>query len=65
MAIIPPPTLQGGLTAVAEVIGGKWLGWWVVLAAAVSQIGQFEAEMSTDSFQLQVGGWASSQVVGW
>lgn len=33
-------------------VGGKWLGWWVVAAAAVSQIGQFEAEMSSDAFQL-------------
>lgn len=33
-------------------VGGKWLSWWVVAAAAVSQIGQFEAEMSSDSFQL-------------
>ena len=33
-------------------MGGSWLSWWVVAAAAVSQIGQFEAEMSSDSFQL-------------
>lgn len=33
-------------------IGGHWLSWWMVAAAAVSQIGQFEAEMSSDSFQL-------------
>ena len=33
-------------------VGGDWLSWWVVAAAAVSQIGQFEAEMSSDSFQL-------------
>ena len=33
-------------------VGGAWLSWWVVAAAAVSQIGQFEAEMSSDSFQL-------------
>lgn len=43
----------GGFTLVGEIVGGKWLGWWVVAAAAVSQVGQFEAEMSTDSFQLQ------------
>ena len=34
-------------------VGGKWLRWWMIAAAAVSQIGQFEAEMSSDSFQLQ------------
>ena len=33
-------------------MGGSWLSWWVVAAAAISQIGQFEAEMSSDSFQL-------------
>ena len=33
-------------------MGGSWLGWWMVAAAAVSQIGQFEAEMSSDAFQL-------------
>jgi len=33
-------------------VGGHWLSWWMVAAAAVSQICQFEAEMSSDSFQL-------------
>jgi len=23
-------------------VGGGWLGWWMVSAAAVSQVGQFE-----------------------
>lgn len=23
-------------------VGGKWLAWWVVVASAISQIGQFE-----------------------
>ncbi|GAB4813937.1 hypothetical protein N2152v2_000983 [Parachlorella kessleri] len=43
----------GYFAAVGNQVGGKWLGWWVVAAAAVSQIGQFEAEMSSDSYQLQ------------
>ncbi|KAK9812978.1 hypothetical protein WJX72_006764 [[Myrmecia] bisecta] len=43
----------GFYASLAEKIGGRWLGWWIVAAAAVSQIGQFEAEMSSDSFQLQ------------
>lgn len=34
-------------------VGGNWLAWWIVLAAAASQIGQFQAEMSSDSYQLQ------------
>ena len=33
-------------------MGGNWLAWWVVAAAAASQIGQFQAEMSSDSYQL-------------
>jgi amino acid transporter len=33
-------------------VGGNWLAWWVVAAAAASQIGQFQAEMSSDSYQL-------------
>eukprot|EP00775_Hariotina_reticulata_P008091 gene8091-8284_t len=37
---------------VAQQVGGNWLAWWIVLAAAVSQIGQFQAEMSSDSYQL-------------
>lgn len=42
----------GYFTKVAQIVGGEWLGWWMVAAAAVSQIGQFEAEMASDSFQL-------------
>jgi hypothetical protein len=29
-------------------VGGKWLAWWVVAAAAVSQIGQFEVRVGRD-----------------
>lgn len=43
----------GFFATLAERVGGKWLAWWIVCAAAISQIGQFEAEMSSDSFQLQ------------
>lgn len=43
----------GYFAAIGEHIGGKWLAWWIVAAAAVSQVGQFEAEMSSDSYQLQ------------
>jgi len=38
---------------VAEQVGGKWLAVWVLAAAAFSQVGQFQAEMASDSFQLQ------------
>jgi len=43
---------DGYLTMAAEEIGGKALGGWLVVASAVSNIAQFEAELSTDAFQL-------------
>lgn len=43
----------GYFAGVATQVGGPWLAWWIVVAAAVSQLGQFQAEMSTDSYQLQ------------
>jgi amino acid transporter len=43
----------GYFAAVAQQVGGSWLAWWIVAAAAVSQVGQFEAEMSSDSFMMQ------------
>lgn len=42
----------GYFADVAHTVGGSWLAWWIVIAAAVSQLGQFQAEMSTDSYQL-------------
>ena len=57
-AQVPVPRLQSQPThtktaTLLSQVGGKWLRWWMIAAAAVSQIGQFEAEMSSDSFQLQ------------
>lgn len=49
----PSAWQSGYLAVVGQKVGGKWLAWWVVAAAAVSQIGQFEAEMCSDSYQLQ------------
>jgi amino acid transporter len=51
------PDVDGGwslgyFAAVARRVGGPWLAWWVVAAAAVSAAGQFEAEMSSDAFLL-------------
>ncbi|EER08412.1 Arginine/ornithine antiporter, putative [Perkinsus marinus ATCC 50983] len=43
----------GFLGKVAYDVGGWALGGWVVLAAAVSNIGQYHAEMSSDSYQIQ------------
>jgi amino acid transporter len=45
----------GGYSFFAQVgsdIVGKWLGVWIVAASAISSIGMFESEMSSDSFQL-------------
>lgn len=44
--------VDGYFAEVAEAIAGRWLGVWVVLAAAAANIGLFEAEMSSDAFQL-------------
>ncbi|KAG5178672.1 amino acid permease-domain-containing protein [Tribonema minus] len=43
---------DGYFEAAATAVGGPWLGLWVVIAAAVSNVGLFEAEMSSDSMQL-------------
>ena len=42
----------GYFAAVGKAVGGAWLSWWIVGAAAVSAAGQFEAEMSSDAFLL-------------
>jgi len=38
---------------VAQQVGGRWLAVWVLFAAAFSQVGQYQAEMASDSYQLQ------------
>ena len=43
---------SGYLATVASDLGGPLLGGWVVLGAAVSNIGMFEAELSSDSYML-------------
>ncbi|KAK9716086.1 hypothetical protein RND81_06G210400 [Saponaria officinalis] len=43
---------DGYFADLAKVIGGTWLCWWVQGAAAMSNMGMFVAEMSSDSFQL-------------
>lgn len=42
----------GYFSDIALIIGGVWLRFWVQAAAAVSNMGMFVAEMSSDSFQL-------------
>ena len=43
---------DGYLADIAFAIGGAGLKWWIEIAAALSNMGLFEAEMSSDSFQL-------------
>ncbi|KAI5055729.1 hypothetical protein GOP47_0029250 [Adiantum capillus-veneris] len=43
---------DGYFANIAMGLGGAWLGWWMEIAAAMSNMGLFEAEMSSDSFQL-------------
>lgn len=43
---------DGYLADLGLVIGGVQLKWWIEVAAALSNMGLFEAEMSSNSFQL-------------
>ncbi|KAI4353047.1 hypothetical protein L6164_002025 [Bauhinia variegata] len=43
---------DGYFSDIARIIGGVWLGWWLQAAAAMSNMGMFVTEMSSDSFQL-------------
>ncbi|KAL0297464.1 UNVERIFIED_CONTAM: putative polyamine transporter [Sesamum radiatum] len=43
---------DGYFSDVAKLLGGVWLRWWIQGAAAMSNMGMFVAEMSSDSFQL-------------
>lgn len=43
---------DGYFADVAQAIVGRWLGVWVVLAAAAANVGLFEAEMSSDALQV-------------
>ncbi|KAH9612379.1 hypothetical protein KSS87_003258 [Heliosperma pusillum] len=43
---------DGYFAEVGLLIGGVWLQWWIQAAAAMSNLGLFEAEMSSDAFQL-------------
>lgn len=55
LGVMPPGTdwKLGLYGVVAQTVGGHWLAVWVLCAAAFSQIGQFQAEMASDSYQLQ------------
>ncbi|KAK9163699.1 hypothetical protein Syun_004601 [Stephania yunnanensis] len=43
---------DGYFAEVGMLIGGVWLKYWIQAAAAMSNMGLFEAEMSSDAFQL-------------
>ncbi|KAL0356556.1 UNVERIFIED_CONTAM: putative polyamine transporter [Sesamum calycinum] len=43
---------DGYFSDVGKIIGGVWLRFWIQVASAVSNMGMFVAEMSSDSFQL-------------
>ncbi|KAL4348340.1 hypothetical protein GQ457_17G003360 [Hibiscus cannabinus] len=43
---------DGYFAEVGMLVGGLWLKWWIQAAAAMSNLGLFEAEMSGDAFQL-------------
>ncbi|KAL6005882.1 hypothetical protein ACLOJK_039927 [Asimina triloba] len=43
---------DGYFSDIAKMIGGVWLRWWLQGASALSNMGMFIAEMSSDSFQL-------------
>lgn len=48
----PSEWSDGYFAEVGMLIGGYWLKWWIQAAAAMSNMGLFEAEMSSDAFQL-------------
>lgn len=52
--------VDGYFAEVGEAVAGRWLGVWIVLAAAAANIGLFEAEMTSDA--LQVMGMVSDVV---
>nr|XP_004511306.1 probable polyamine transporter At3g19553 [Cicer arietinum] len=48
----PSEWSDGYFAEVGMLIGGFWLKLWIQAAAAMSNLGLFEAEMSSDAFQL-------------
>jgi amino acid transporter len=44
--------VDGYLASITSEIAGPWLGAWTVFAAGISNVGQFQAELSSDAFQL-------------
>ncbi|KAG6428737.1 hypothetical protein SASPL_112994 [Salvia splendens] len=48
----PSDWSDGYFAQIGMLIGGSWLKWWIQAAAALSNMGLFEAEMSSDAYQL-------------
>lgn len=44
--------VDGYFSDIASILGGIWLRWWLQGASALSNMGMFIAEMSSDSYQL-------------
>jgi amino acid transporter len=44
--------VDGYLATIASELVGPWLGGWTVFAAGISNLALFQAELSTESFQL-------------
>ncbi|KAK4401772.1 putative polyamine transporter [Sesamum angolense] len=44
----------GYFAQIGMLIGGSWLKWWIQAASALSNMGMFEAEMSSDAYQLGI-----------
>ncbi|KAK8564331.1 hypothetical protein V6N13_005435 [Hibiscus sabdariffa] len=44
---------DGYFSDIGKMLGGVWLRTWIQAAAALSNMGMFLAEMSSDSFQLE------------
>ncbi|KAF8378982.1 hypothetical protein HHK36_028408 [Tetracentron sinense] len=42
----------GYFSVIGKILGGVWLRWWIQGASAMSTMGMFLSEMSSDSFQL-------------
>mmetsp|Transcript_23116 Transcript_23116/g.49226 ORF Transcript_23116/g.49226 Transcript_23116/m.49226 type:complete len:395 (-) Transcript_23116:1409-2593(-) len=43
---------DGYLAAINTEVGGPWLGAWTIFAAGISNVALFEAELSSDAYQL-------------
>jgi amino acid transporter len=50
--VAPSEWVDGYMATVVTETVGPWLGQWMVFAAALSNIGLFQAELSTDAYRL-------------